>query len=278
MDKTKRDKIVAEFKKYLNDKNFKGATKDPAVQLIKRMVANPENLQDENGSFNFDYDICCNECDGNCCMLENVIISPVDVDNMMRSPFLKGKDRSEVVLSTLNLFLGRNSRIPMATIRFIQPQGTNLNICPFSIIPIKAKGGKLETFNCICTLGQLYKPAVCMLFPLGRTRPYIDGKMDDEWIYFAMDCPGTKTNNKVKIKDHIRGIDEKTWQNDEYISFMVDLIKEMDAKVKDKDTINNILGMFLQVFYLSDKPMQEKIQDVRQAIDFADKILGNRIR
>lgn len=274
MDKQKRESIANDFKKHLKDANF-GNNKD-FEELVKGMANNPEKILDEDDSFHFDNNICTSSCDGHCCMGTDIVrVSPTDVDYMMKSPFLKGKDRSIVVKECLDIFLGHQSRAPMAKIKFVTAPGTKLKLCPFSAILLKASGKKIEKFNNFCLLGQEYKPAICMLFPLGRTKSFNEIKQtSSEWIYFSMGCPGTKTNKEVKIKDFLSNLDQKTKENDEYIKFMMNLIKEMDEKVQHKESVNNVLWMICQILYLSDKPMNEKMEEIRNGVELSFKMMN----
>jgi hypothetical protein len=67
-------------------------------------------------------------------------------------------------------------------------------------------------------------------------------------------------------------LDDKSKENDDYITFMDALIKEMNEKVKSKDIVDGVLEMMLKIFYLSGKTMQEKITDVREVMDVANAI------
>ncbi len=103
MDKRKRHLILI----YLKSKKIEGDS--DLVEVISSLIQNPMRILDVDDFFNFNDDICLTKCDENCCIGTSLVrISPIDVDYMMQSPFLKGKTREQVINNYLVVFAGRD--------------------------------------------------------------------------------------------------------------------------------------------------------------------------
>lgn len=279
MDDARRKTIVKNMKQLVLHGSFNG--NPDYKRFAKDIIANPKGLLDENDSFNFDNSCCTTKCDGHCCNVVDIVrISPVDVDNIMKSGCFKMQTRESVVKKTLDVFLGYTSKIPMATIRFLTLPGTSIKLCPFSIIIAHQDPRQSETnFNGICMLGQANKPTICMLYPLGRMKEdntaSMNSALDSEWIYFSMQCEGTKTSKQVKIKDFIGNINEKNAINDDYIKTMDVFIEKLKENGSDDKGINDMMLRMASIFYYVDESTQSKLEKTKIAIDTAVEAMKN---
>jgi len=274
VDETTRKKITRQIKHALLHGCF---NENPDFKMfLKRIVASPKDLLDESDAFSFDNDACLTRCNGHCCSGTDLIrITPVDVDYIMKSGLMKGQTRAQVVKKTLDVFLGGTSRIPMATIRFLYLPGTPLRVCPFSSMIVKFFGGKNELKG-ICALGQKNKPTICMLFPLGRLKLDMDENkeqqapidamnkiIDSKWIYFSMNCDGTKTAKKVLVKDFVGNIDEKNAINEAYTKTMSTIIEKLRAE-GNEGKIDEIMKTMMMIFFYGEETTEEKLAKLKE--------------
>lgn len=289
MDDVKRQKIADNFKEIVEkrgkmDGDIKSALEDAAEH--------PERIYDEDDSFNFDGKICARKCNGYCCsIVEMVRVSPVDVDYIMKSKALKSITRSEFVDEFLDVFLGRDSLIPMAILRFqpINPEDPySQKVCPLMEFvewtDVDEFGIKKEKkVKGLCVIGQTKKPTICMLYPLGRM---ITGKdantlnLDEkDWIFFSKECPATRTNVKVRIKDWVRVYKVKSIRDLTYRNEIFQMIKMLKEKLGE-DSVRGILYILLNKLYYIDGKTSDKMKDFKIMVprliemtnDFDEKI------
>ncbi len=249
MEKEKLERFIqhlSEMKDKLGENN-----KD-IINTINEVLKDPyERIKDINDEFPFDNNICITKCDGRCCLEAHPIrITPIDVDWMMKSDFVKKQKltRKEFVERYLDIYIGPNSGIPIAIINAYKDI-----ICPF----LGYHSSDNHT-GLICQLGQEYKPTICMLFPLGRFTIIDDNK---EMIFTLMECPATETNHMVKIKDHIGNYIEKSNINIEYVSKMIKLRDIMCSKY-NKEFIEIVMNFFMKYFYIEDGDTSDKLKSL----------------
>jgi len=111
-----------------------------------------EHLLDLDSEFRFK----CRRC-GKCCVHQNtILLNTRDIYNIAKK---QGRAMRDVVESYTEVYIGKNSRIPVIHLLSNGPKGA----CPLLV------DGRCSVHDC--------KPTVCALFPLGRV---IKGKEPDE--------------------------------------------------------------------------------------------------
>jgi hypothetical protein len=213
--------------------------------------------------------------------IDMVRVSPVDVDYMMKSPAViqSGKARKEVVEETLDVMLGHASRVPMAIIRMLtlkKPGVDPLCLCPFMnvvqkiSVDMNVEGSNFEDSGMggVCVLGQKYKPTICMLYPLGR---FTSVKLDEhevvDTMYVRLDCEGTKTAKKMKVRDWVGDYDEKDQINKRYIETMTTLVHRMNEEVNEPEFRDFIMQKMGGLFYYEEGDTNTKLDTIENTMD-----------
>lgn len=201
------------------------------IKLVNDLLKEPDRLLTMDDEFHFDNSVCVGKCDGNCCTGDKIIrLTPIDMDYLVKGmPFLS----RQTIADNLDIFLGSRSMIPMAVIRFARPS-KKLSICPFCAIKIDARNRKLLDIRGICVAGQKNKPPACFWFPLGRyvrKEQQPDGEIKDISLFFAQNCPGTKTDKTLKIRDFVEMYKDRENDTERYSTMMHELIEKAKKKL-----------------------------------------------
>lgn len=134
--------------RFLNMDLHKMMTTGEGIEQLK------DNLLDLDSEFRFK----CRRC-GKCCVHQDtILLNTRDIYNIARK---QGRTMRDVVESYTEVYIGKNSRIPVIHLLSNGPKGA----CPLLV------DGRCSVHDC--------KPTVCALFPLGRV---IAGKKPGEPI------------------------------------------------------------------------------------------------
>ena len=247
------------------DKADFGVNKD-FKELLQSMVNNPAKVLTIDDEINFDNEICLTLCNGKCCSNVHLVrISPVEVDAILESDGYKSVDQFQFVKDNFRIFLGQESLIPMATIKFRKRGKTTT--CPF-LREVKKEAYGIDNearvrrlyvgTQGLCSIQQDKKPIVCMLFPLGR----VDIPKENTALFYCRDCPGTHTAKKIKIRDIAGGYEELHRKREEYHEAMQTIIKDLRSVLSDQ-ILKEVLHTIMLVLFLGDGTTQEKMKEIR---------------
>lgn len=255
----KLDKIRSMLKR-IND----GGIGDDIIEMLENMLDEPERLLQIQDDFHFDNGICTTKCDGRCCSGNKIIrLTPIDVDHLVKGmPFLS----RETILKNLDIFLGRETMIPMATIRFVQTS-KDFSICPFCAIRVDARNRAKMKINGICMAGQKNKPPACFWFPLGRMAAFDkdDGKpKDEDSLFFIQSCPATKTDKKVTIRAFVDRYKDRANDIGMYIMKMERLIERAKKKLPIQ-ILSRFLMAAAMVLFHGERTFDEKFDEIEKS-------------
>lgn len=246
------------------------ANKDQ-VTAMKSIIDHPERILLIDDEFSFDNDICMTSCDGRCCIESNIVrVTPIDIDWMMKSPCVKklNVSRVQLVNDTIDVFPGSISLIPMGVIRCKMMK--NMKACPFIGIAHKlfvSKSGIDEKFGGMCSLGQKFKPTICMLYPLGRvTIKHTDTNTEDTW-FFTQSCMATeKSSKKIKVRDFIDGYVEKNKESSYYFEEMIKIIDTIKNQVKNDVIVHDVMMTFCAFMFDADAETRIKVDKIKEIL------------
>ena len=262
MDIRKRAKIINEIKSYLAyDSNLES---NPDFRdFITLILENPTKMLDEDDFFEFDDSKCVSQCSGECCSSEIIRISPIDVDYLMRSEFVKENKltREVIVNQFLDIYLGPNSLIPTALIKKLSFFGRSL--CPFmrfgDFINAPGIGG-------VCSLGQELRPNVCKLTPLGRAKIPLDSGEEIIFYYLGNTCAATESSIRISVSDHLGDYLERTAVYSEYLEFMSGIVENLS--ILDSESLRmTVLESFLAFLFLGKSNTSKKLETIRKITD-----------
>ena len=203
----------------------------------------------------------CRRC-GKCCIhQETIIFNARDIFNIAQK---KGMTMREVMDAYTEVYIGRNSRIPIIHLLSNGPTGA----CPL------LENGRCSVHDC--------KPTVCALFPLGRValnskdgQPLKEGETPEvKYILNDRSCGSAKKVNTVRSWLAKFGIPEQDefyllW-NKVLMSLTPAVMKLEEEKVSDP-ALEMLWGAIYETLYLHYDTSQEFMPQF-QAV--ADKLLG----
>ena len=110
----------------------------------------------------------------------------------------------------------------------------------------------------VCGLGQNSKPAICLLYPLGRISFYeeIEG---ERAIFIRRECPATKTGIKVSITDFIGDYEERSKLNLYFIKNFIKIVERVSKLILDEETKKDLIGKMIYHIYTAEESIKEKI-------------------
>ena len=207
--------------------------------------------------------------------MNHIRITPVDFEYMYKSPMLKDRPRREILTKDLEIFLGRDSLMPMGIIGMKEIGDSEIEFCPFMAGAMKIElKGTLDNpefepmgIGAICGLGQKYKPNVCMLYPLGRIQCGNLKTGEDHVVFIQQKCIGTETTNKIKVRDHITNYVERGHVFDFYVKTVFNLIKKLKDTFQSEALIKTILKIFMVYLFEGEKDILTKIGEIDVATD-----------
>jgi len=254
------DEKIAKIRSMLKEVKDKG-TGDDLVEMFEKMIDEPERLLQIQDEFHFDNAICTTKCNGSCCSGDKIIrLTPIDVDHLVKGmPFLS----RETILNNVDMFVGSESMMPLATIRFVQLR-KGLSICPFCAVRVDARDRAKMKVNGICLAGQKNKPPACFWFPLGRAAAFDkdDGRpKDEDSLFFIQSCPATKTDKKISIRAFVDQYKERANDIGTYVMKMERLIERAKKKLPDQ-AIRLMMIPALKILFYSDRSFDEKFAEV----------------
>ena len=144
-----------------------------------------EELETNLLDLDFEFRFKCRRC-GKCCIHQDMIIfNARDIFNIAKK---KGMTMQQVVEAYTEVYIGRNSRIPIIHLLSNGPKGA----CPL------LENGRCSVHDC--------KPTVCALFPLGRValnskdgQPLKEGETPEvKYILNDHSCGSAKKVNTVR--------------------------------------------------------------------------------
>lgn len=235
-----------ELEKELNRKpNIQERTSFNDIKPIFQELINfPEKILRISDKFNFNQNNCL-KCSGLCCTDKKITISPPEFDVLIKSPFLRRLNRTQIIKKFFKLSFDSFSAVPFLEIKFISRkiQKTPHEICSFW----KWKKKKQE-FGGICVLGQKYKPTTCLLYPLGL----INLPSEKILFFFDQKCEYYKSNKKIKVRD-----------------FIQDWIKPQKNKIAWFNEVQEIIRLFLNL-HKNYEETQEFIEKFGILVFYAD--------
>ena len=216
-----------------------------------------EQLLDLDSEFRFK----CRRC-GKCCIHQDTILfNARDIYNIARK---KGMTMQQVIEAYTEVYIGRNSRIPVVHLLSNGPKGA----CPL------LENGRCSVHDC--------KPTVCALFPLGRVvmgekfgEPIENlDKIQVKYIINDFSCGSAKRVNTVLSWLDKFGIPE----HDEYfllwnkvcMSLTMTIVKLEEAKVS-MPVLSMLWDAIFQMLFLQYDVEQEFMPQFQAA---ADKLLS----
>ena len=203
----------------------------------------------------------CRRC-GKCCIhQETIIFNARDIFNIAQK---KGMTMREVMDAYTEVYIGRNSRIPIIHLLSNGPKGA----CPL------LENGRCSVHDC--------KPTVCALFPLGRValnskdgQPLKEGETSEvKYILNDHSCGSAKKVNTVRSWLAKFGIPEQDefyllW-NKVLMNLTLTVMKMEKEKVSEP-VLEMLWGAIYETLYLHYDTSQEFMPQF-QAV--ADKLLG----
>ena len=220
-----------------------------------------EELETNLLDLDFEFRFKCRRC-GKCCIHQDMIIfNARDIFNIAKK---KGMTMQQVVEAYTEVYIGRNSRIPIIHLLSNGPKGA----CPL------LENGRCSVHDC--------KPTVCALFPLGRVALNSkDGQAPGEgempaikYILNDHSCGSAKKVNTVRSWLAKFGIPEQDefyllW-NKVLMSLTPAVMKLEEEKVSEP-ALEMLWGAIYETLYLHYDTSQEFMPQF-QAV--ADKLLG----
>ena len=220
-----------------------------------------EELETNLLDLDFEFRFKCRRC-GKCCIHQDMIIfNARDIFNIAKK---KGMTMQQVVEAYTEVYIGRNSRIPIIHLLSNGPKGA----CPL------LENGRCSVHDC--------KPTVCALFPLGRValnskdgQPLKEGETPEvKYILNDDSCGSAKKVNTVRSWLAKFGIPEQDefyllW-NKVLMSLTPAVMKLEEEKVSEP-ALEMLWGAIYETLYLHYDTSQEFMPQF-QAV--ADKLLG----
>ncbi len=220
-----------------------------------------EELETNLLDLDFEFRFKCRRC-GKCCIHQDMIIfNARDIFNIAKK---KGMTMQQVVEAYTEVYIGRNSRIPIIHLLSNGPKGA----CPL------LENGRCSVHDC--------KPTVCALFPLGRValnskdgQPLKEGETPEvKYILNDHSCGSAKKVNTVRSWLAKFGIPEQDefyllW-NKVLMSLAPAVMKLEEEKVSEP-VLEMLWGAIYETLYLHYDTSQEFMPQF-QAV--ADKLLG----
>ncbi len=220
-----------------------------------------EELETNLLDLDFEFRFKCRRC-GKCCIHQDMIIfNARDIFNIAKK---KGMTMQQVVEAYTEVYIGRNSRIPIIHLLSNGPKGA----CPL------LENGRCSVHDC--------KPTVCALFPLGRValnskdgQPLKEGETPEvKYILNDHSCGSAKKVNTVRSWLAKFGIPEQDefyllW-NKVLMSLTPAVMKLEEEKVSEP-VLEMLWGAIYETLYLHYDTSQEFMPQF-QAV--ADKLLG----
>lgn len=220
-----------------------------------------EELETNLLDLDFEFRFKCRRC-GKCCIHQDMIIfNARDIFNIAKK---KGMTMQQVVEAYTEVYIGRNSRIPIIHLLSNGPKGA----CPL------LENGRCSVHDC--------KPTVCALFPLGRValnskdgQPLKEGETPEvKYILNDHSCGSAKKINTVRSWLAKFGIPEQDefyllW-NKVLMSLTPAVMKLEEEKVSEP-ALEMLWGAIYETLYLHYVTSQEFMPQF-QAV--ADKLLG----
>ena len=203
----------------------------------------------------------CRRC-GKCCIhQETIIFNARDIFNIAQK---KGMTMREVMDANTEVYIGRNSRIPIIHLLSNGPKGA----CPL------LENGRCSVHDC--------KPTVCALFPLGRValnskdgQPLKEGETPEvKYILNDHSCGSAKKVNTVRSWLAKFGIPEQDefyllW-NKVLMSLTPAVMKLEEEKVSEP-VLEMLWGVIYETLYLHYDTSQEFMPQFQVV---ADKLLN----
>ena len=220
-----------------------------------------EELETNLLDLDFEFRFKCRRC-GKCCIhQETIIFNARDIFNIAQK---KGMTMREVMDAYTEVYIGRNSRIPIIHLLSNGPKGA----CPL------LENGRCSVHDC--------KPTVCALFPLGRValnskdgQPLKEGETPEvKYILNDHSCGSAKKVNTVRSWLAKFGIPE---QDEFYLLWnkvLMNLtltVMKMEKEKVSKPVLEMLWGAICETLYLHYDTSQEFMPQF-QAV--ADKLLG----
>lgn len=220
-----------------------------------------EELETNLLDLDFEFRFKCRRC-GKCCIHQDMIIfNARDIFNIAKK---KGMTMQQVVEAYTEVYIGRNSRIPIIHLLSNGPKGA----CQL------LENGRCSVHDC--------KPTVCALFPLGRValnskdgQPLKEGETPEvKYILNDHSCGSAKKVNTVRSWLAKFGIPEQDefyllW-NKVLMSLTPAVMKLEEEKVSEP-ALEMLWGAIYETLYLHYDTSQEFMPQF-QAV--ADKLLG----
>ena len=217
---------------------------------------------EQHDTFNFDYKACLQRCTGNCCKSKNyLMINIVDIYQILSSPaadFLHIKttiDLFEATPPVLELFYLEEFMMYLPYIRYlpenddihIHPEDADGSVCPF-LYPIREvyelhkenipEWAHEKAMGCIL---MNYKPTICRLSPLGKSRGMKTGNVTYEYLPPALDCPACTTRKQVLCSDYIKSVESpEEEQRQQHFHQMLMKYNSKQSNMHDRKRFNKI--------------------------------------
>lgn len=220
-----------------------------------------EELETNLLDLDFEFRFKCRRC-GKCCIHQDMIIfNARDIFNIAKK---KGMTMQQVVEAYTEVYIGRNSRIPIIHLLSNGPKGA----CPL------LENGRCSVHDC--------KPTVCALFPLGRValnskdgQPLKEGETPEvKYILNDHSCGSAKKVNTVRSWLAKFGIPEQDefyllW-NKVLMSLTPAVMKLEEEKVSEP-VLEMLWGVIYETLYLHYDTSQEFMPQFQVV---ADKLLN----
>lgn len=220
-----------------------------------------EELETNLLDLDFEFRFKCRRC-GKCCIHQDMIIfNARDIFNIAKK---KGMTMQQVVEAYTEVYIGRNSRIPIIHLLSNGPKGA----CPL------LENGRCSVHDC--------KPTVCALFPLGRValnskdgQPLKEGETPEvKYILNDHSCGSAKKVNTVRSWLAKFGIPEQDefyllW-NKVLMSLTPAVMKLEEEKVSEP-VLEMLWGAIYETLYLHYDTSQEFMPQFQVV---ADKLLN----
>lgn len=231
------------------------------LHKIMRTGEGIENLEDQLLDLDSEFRFKCRRC-GKCCIHQDTIIfNARDIYNIAKK---KGMSMQQVIESYAEVYIGRNSRVPIVHLLSNGPKGA----CPL------LENGRCSVHDC--------KPTVCALFPLGRIvmgekfgEPIEDlDNLKVKYIINDYTCGSAKRVNTVRSWLAKFGIDE---HDEFYLLWNKVLISLTSAIMKlEKHKVSEpVLDLFWDAIYQTLYLQYDVAQDfMPQFQTAADKLLS----
>lgn len=208
--------------------------------MDKRLQEIMDHIEEMKIGLDDTFKFHCTEC-GKCCTeREDILLSPLDVYNMAKELNMTPED---MVRTYCEWYIGESSRMPIVRIK---PRGT-IRRCPLM------KDRK-------CSVHRA-KPAVCAMFPLGRSimigkekfSPEAVKNAKTQYILNDIHCGDDSETHTVRSYLEAFGIPVEDWFFHEWQSMVCELgnfIHKAEKKLSEKAMSQLWMTIFL-VMYLS---------------------------